>query len=223
MVAPNVSIKVIDFIDSSSAFSNQLRTVIKGKIEQVPAVLAEDDSRWRERTSVSAIGMGAAGCLLAHLDALSSLAEESKNSTYDPIGLILESDAILTSYGRSYLPQVLAHIWESQINFVQLGSNRSSLTNRQSTIRHRSLDRLETRLLTQIAPRFTQALTSVAHAYAIRASFAKDLLALGIGFQLPIDNWYRALALDPNRKMTRVRQDCFVTVGRPSQIDEHGR
>jgi hypothetical protein len=214
---------VIDFVDSSDHISRQLEGVVDCKVRQIPAVVSSNHPRWRCSQSRSAIGAGAGGCLLAHLDALTYLAAESPESGRDPVGLVLESDAELTSYGRRNLPRVLAYMDTVKLNFLQLGSNRTSFTNTAVPGRHRALDRMETGVLNHVPPLFTQALTSVAHAYAIRASFAQYILELDIGFQLPIDNWFRALALDPNHAMGRVRQDLFVTSGRPSQINVHGR
>jgi len=220
----HLDVFVIDFFDSRERFREDLHLDISTRIHHVPAVLAAADARWDPESTSNDLGPGGAGCLLAHLDAMSMIAE-SGHSAEDRFALVLESDAVLTTFGRRWLPRLGQLRQTEGINFLQIGSSRTAMT--RPSLRPFSMDFLagavETTALRTWRPLFTQALTSACHAYLIRPSFARKILQLGLGFQVPIDNWFRVLALDPRNKMLRTRQDLFVVSGRPSEIEGLGR
>lgn len=219
-----VNVYVIGFQTPDEHLRQSLDAFPDMRIHSSPAVLADQDSRWGSYRAKPHIGPGAAGCMLAHLDALSAVAAHEGSVPERP-AMILESDARLTGYGEKWLPLVVADCENSNTNFIQLGSNRTVLTAPRHTRSRVEFVRtwLETQILTYGRPKLTQALTSISHAYLVKPSFARELLSINMGFQLPIDDWYRALALNPRNRMFRVRQDVFEQEKGPSLIESIGR
>jgi hypothetical protein len=194
--------------------------------QRIPAVRATADPRWLTSTAQDdpfAIGLGAAGCLLAHVDAWSSIARSESE-----FSLILESDARLTSYGLKYMNWIVPWMDETQANLVVLGTNRDLPSGRGALgtlgkVVHQAERIIEESALNLRPPVFQQALRVGIWAYIVRRDFAAWLSQWNPDFKIPVDQWLHTLSRDPRHQMFRTRQALWTTGGRHSHIEEIGR
>jgi GR25 family glycosyltransferase involved in LPS biosynthesis len=196
------------------------------QIERVSSVDASVDLRWTERSNTSnslEIGLGAAGCLLAHRDAWRKIAKHDEDDYF----VVLESDAVLTTFGRKNISRILEQSANQGANLVQLATGRGhKATRAEQTLGlrlARSKDFVETRLLPLGKPRLVQAYGMGTIAYALRPEYARWLTQQDLGFGLPVDNWFRVWSLDARHAIYRCRQDCWRESGRASSIENSGR
>jgi hypothetical protein len=220
-VFPGLHVIVIALEPQVVDVSNLEAVFPQANIAVSEGVIVDGDPPSRPRDRSVAIGWGAMGCWLAHRRAWKLAAKLAQADQYVAI---LEEDAAMTAYGRRWFPSVLKKSQRLNINFMQLGSNRhSDPTSPVHGQLQRFRNAVEVTGLALTTPLYTQALTSVAHASLIRVEFAKWLAAAEPDFMMPVDNWLRALALDPRLHMLRTRQDLFAQRGGHSLIDKHGR
>ena len=198
------------------------------RVVGVRSVIAEEDDRWLAAPQANgslAIGKGAAGCLLAHLDAWKAIALSRDDGSYS---LVLESDALPTRFGFRHFHDVLHTARALEANVIQIGTNRS---NSRGPGRgtpfgdlFRSLEQVvEVQCLDFMYPRFHQTFRSGTHAYLIRKEYASWLAQWTPDFLVPIDHWLQSLSRDARHKIFRVRQDLWTTTGRSSEIEMLGR
>jgi GR25 family glycosyltransferase involved in LPS biosynthesis len=191
----------------------------------IPAVIAAKDPRWLKSNAARdslTIGMGAAGCLLAHIDAWRAIAEAR-----DPYGIVLESDAVRSSYGGKWAHRITQWADKHGANLIQLGSNRDRAAighlSRVGEARYRIESVIEQRFLLHTAPVLQQAFTAGAHAYLVSRTYAMWLAEWNPDFRIPVDQWLHVLARDARHRIFRTRQDLWVPSGRDSEIESFGR
>jgi GR25 family glycosyltransferase involved in LPS biosynthesis len=225
-MAPNSCVMVIDFHDPRTKVSVDMGASLAAEPIWIRAVNASMDKRWLDRSDESGdleIGRGAAGCLLAHQDAWRAAADMSDD---DDI-IILESDAVMTTFGRKHLNSILEQGRATGANLIQLGTGRGHSSSSQSrTVGVQvasAKDFIEQRLLKIFPPLIVQAYGMGTVAYALRPRYAKWLARQRLGFGVPVDNWLRMWSLDARHSIYRCRQDCWQETGRQSGIDIAGR
>ena len=220
------SASVITFDDIESALLRDLNGLGIDSIARSPAVHAAQDPRWQASAAATdpyAIGLGAAGCLLAHLDAWTAIA-----ASRHEFGLILESDARLAPYGAKYMDTIAPWMAQTQANLVVLGTNRDLPSGRGplgllGRTFHRTEGLVEEKLFALQPPIFQQALRVGIWAYIVRRDFAHWLSQWQPDFKIPVDQWLHTLSRDPRHRMFRTRQALWGTGGRHSHIEHFGR
>jgi GR25 family glycosyltransferase involved in LPS biosynthesis len=229
--SPEIRCFVIDFAPEPTRLKSELETLGGFSIRRSPAVYAESDERWIRRSPLNRqveIGKGAAGCLLAHIDVWSEWGSES--GLESDVALVLESDAAITKYGKTWIRHVLGEMSRHEIRLLQVGANRTenlsavlrgdrSVTNGITRIQ----DFAETRFLTMHRPRLSNSFGWGTHAYLLRRDCAQWLSQQDWGFLLPVDLWLRSLSLTPQNRIARVRQQLWSTSREASVIDALGR
>jgi len=191
----------------------------------IPAVIAAKDPRWLKSNAAReslTIGLGAAGCLLAHIDAWQTIATAN-----DQYAIVLESDAQLTKYGRKWIKSVVSRAQEADMDLIQLGTNRDRDTfgslSALGEIRYVAESFVELHLMQTMSPTFQQSFAAGCHAYLVSRNKAAWLAEWVPDFRIPIDQWLHVLARDPRHRIFRTRQDLWTTSGRPSEIEVLGR
>jgi hypothetical protein len=222
-----ISVVVIAFDDPQPA-RHQFVADLPADLSHIQAIDAYQDQRWLQSKASDdefAIGRGAAGCLLAHLDAWTALSEHPVRSQ---AGLVLESDAAITNFGIRWMGVARNWMLKRGANLLQVGSNRvqaggSGLGSLFGTSAHVASQYLETKPLRRAKPMFHQAFHSGAHAYLVMPDYASWLATWNPDFKIPVDQWLHVLARDPRHRIFRSRQDLWTTVDRPSEIEALGR
>ena len=188
--ANNPTAYVIDFDPDVSRMASVLAGIGVADVHHVAAVRADQDPRWLSRRvsdPAKEIGVGAAGCLLAHRAVWRTWAALSVPSS--EIALVLESDAVLTDYGRKWFRVVVETMRDDRLGVVQVGANRpenwraltsggGSVVNRSSLVR----DLAETRLLRHRPPMLSPSFGWGTHAYLISRSASAWLTTRILGF-----------------------------------------
>jgi GR25 family glycosyltransferase involved in LPS biosynthesis len=220
---------VIDFDEIPSGLRDALSALQLPAPLHRPAVRALQDARWASRQSSPPweLGAGAAGCLLAHVDTWRWWAT---NAAPGDVALVLEADAQLTSYGLRWFEHACRMREERNVEFLQVGSNRSEQwTDLPKEVRGIqngltvAKEVFETRWLKRRSPLLSDFLGWGTHAYLITNGFARVLSNQPPQFLMPLDAWLRALSWDSRYSMRRVRQQLWTTSYGPSVIDELGR
>ena len=171
------------------------------------------------------IGPGAIGCFLAHQEAwrLVALSSEVGGSA----ALVLERDAVLTTYGRRWFGQALAAFKARAMNILNLGylEPRLKLSLRTATMDQSLAILRSTRQLHRKArpPKFEQMFGNRTHAYFVNAQYAEWLSCQSPDFTMPVDNWLSALGNDPRHRIWRTQVGLFDVDGTPSEIEARGR
>jgi GR25 family glycosyltransferase involved in LPS biosynthesis len=226
MTERNKPVFAIDFRSPDSVIGKDLSFSDTFQVHWLPAVDATTDPRWLERDNPMdsfEIGRGAAGCLLAHQDAWKAISDLPRGI----YAIVLESDAVMTDFGRKHLDEVLERSGSLNANLVQLATGRGHLANghRQSlgVQAARVKDVVEQRLMPFFPPQLVQSYGMGTIAYALRPKYAQWLSKQRLGFGIPVDNWLRVWALDNRHEIFRCRQDCWRESGRVSSIEHVGR
>jgi len=217
---------VITFDAIEPGLISDLSRLAAQPVVKSPAIHAAEDKRWTSSGAEEdpyAVGLGAAGCLLAHLDAWTAIAA-SRNEYV----LILESDARLTPYGEKHMASIVPWMADSGANLTVLGTNRDLPSGRGplgllGKSFHRTEELVEEKLLALRPPLFQQALRVGIWAYLVRRDFAGWLSQWTPDFKIPVDQWLHALSRDPRHRMFRTRQALWTTGGRHSHIEQLGR
>jgi GR25 family glycosyltransferase involved in LPS biosynthesis len=199
--------------ESLSEILNHLEKT--GEDFRVPFVRASEESEWndwkkREHPAFTGVGVGAAGCTLAHRKAWAAFLESGLE-----IALIIESDAKLTRYGLKYLKKAISTFIESDLNLLHLGSHEKlgfTLRNfMQASLRGLAKGIYENWLLFGIRPKIARSQFPFStHAYLLKYNSAKELNSLALNLLVPIDVLLNAVAQVPENKIGRVRTPIIV-------------
>jgi GR25 family glycosyltransferase involved in LPS biosynthesis len=195
--------------------------------EIVPAVDARTRIEYTKVQSNFTIGAGAAGCLLAHRDVWSNWSNCAEGE--NDFALVLEDDSQMTRYGELWLDKVIAYARVNTLDTIQLGTFRGHgkmmLTKPVSIggVVHDLKNVTESRLMNFRSPTYSKSFGWGTYAYLISKRMARWASTLPMNFEMPIDSWFKALAEVPSQRISRTRQDLWVTTGQGSRVDEIGR
>jgi len=227
MKFPSVDVFVISFNPIQRRLKEEIKRVGLPEGTLIPGVKAATDARWVNSPTVGHIGVGSAGCTLAHRDAWNRWLNSEHPAQ---CALILEDDACLTTYGSRWMATCQRGFVNSEIELLQLGVHRTPgimgarRLRRPTNFINAVQDTMERSVLvTRRRLMYSHACGWGTHAYLISAKCAEMLLAREPDFLMPIDSHFRALSLVPGRQFMRTRQDLWSTTNRASLIDQVGR
>jgi GR25 family glycosyltransferase involved in LPS biosynthesis len=199
--------------DSLSEILNQLEKSVEDF--RVPFVRASEESEWndwkkRESPAFIGVGIGAAGCTLAHRKAWSAFLESGLE-----IALIIESDAKLTRYGLRNLRKAISAFDESDLNLLHLGSHEKLSFKLgdffKASLRSIAKAIYEKWILLGLRPKIARyQFPFSTHAYLMKSKAAKELNSLGLNLLVPVDVLLNAIAQVPVNKIARVRTPIIV-------------
>jgi len=189
----------------------------KPLILHIPFIISGDQPEWHEWTmkderTLGGIGKGAAGCLIAHRRAWALL--KSQGFKY---AIVLESDAVLTTYGRKYLEKFILKLDERDENIIHLGSHEKNLlvpkfeNISRWSFRNILLEIYEKYLLKFSSPVLVaRKFPFSTHAYVINFKTASELLEISPNFLAPVDVLLNAFSQVRSNKIATVRTPLLV-------------
>jgi GR25 family glycosyltransferase involved in LPS biosynthesis len=188
------------------------------------------------------VGLGAAGCILAHHDVWSYIADQPGKR--NRIFLILEDDARITRFGLRNLEKIFQTCAESQFDLVHLGNLSDLLDSnywlnsgpfwrkKKMSSKIRSFKESAFLFLNQLKLGFFPAeivpgFPWRAHAYVMSKRLAESLNSEQPSFDKPIDQVLKEVRVRqahiPNLRVGKVLQTVFSYSGRESLIEALGR
>ena len=198
--------------------------------ESIPFIDAQSEEVWqvhiRNNRSQAGIGVGAAGCLIAHRRAW-QLLSKSKHE----YALILESDAMFAFRGERNLRLAVRYFKEHELNILHLGSHEEKdIYNVKNTWKYITLRRVIFQLYFASIGKFTP-LNVVknkfyysTHGYLISQVFANELLKNRENFLLPIDELLSGISSTKKNKVASVRSTILIQNKKNlSQVSRLGR
>lgn len=195
----------------------------------VAPVRAGDTEEWDSLRSheTTKIGPGAAGCFLAHRNIWNMSWSASASIKSEPIALVLERDARLTTYGHRWLLRLVQAFRMSGVDILNLGSfgpdalwfnahNVSSVVSSWINVaRYQGRKALGPVLLPTFGHR--------THAYLIKRSYAERLARIPLDFQLPVDSWLLRESQSISTVGRHVAPRLFATHPMVSEVEARGR
>lgn len=201
------------------------------RIHSIPFVEASTRTEWLNwqknlGSGDFGIGRGSGGCLLAHRDAWLTF----KACDHDFL-LVLEDDAILTTYGKKHFAQALNWSVASELSLIHLGDhakyNLWALLRLLIQLKFREFVKIifERFFLKFLIPRFaTNQFPFSGHAYVLKTSLARVLIKNSENFLYPVDVHLNAISQVSKNRVAKVRTPIFVQAEqRESQIKQRGR
>lgn len=237
--------------ESNDFFSSVFLNYRGFKLYTVPPARAADNDLYQEMQRSYPnfiVGPGTAGCSLAHSQAHNIIKDHIENQGIETVtgmksfdgalfmggGLVFESDAKLSSYGRSHFFQFLDDINKSSFKLMQLGCLKSTSgregqkINWGNSIRNAFLSNVlhdfEEDLLEKfnIKPKIVPGWIGGSHAYFINLDAIEILAMNKIGFFNAIDDYFRVISWNTSW-VGRSRQNFFVQAETKSLIEDLGR
>lgn len=193
----------------------------------IAPVAAEHEPRWQNRAknTGSEIGIGAAGCLLAHEKVWEMIA--TANPVSEGLFLVVEDDAVLTRFGQRWFPRVVEKSKRAQFDLVHLGRTKISAPNLFGGASRRGNRRLSEPVSRRLPPLFIRGFTWRTHAYLISSNMARYLLEQEFDFGKPVDQRLKELfgvATKIRRwKVHTCTQPLFLQADRESLVNRRGR
>jgi len=198
---------------------------------EIPFTYAEKNAEWvnwnfRQPKPFEGIGLGAAGCLLAHRAAWEKLSK----SNFE-VALILESDAELTRYGTRKLSTVANQFNILQWNILHLGThvkihNIFSVRNFLSLSPRIIVKEIWERIYLSLKnPKFAESQFPFStHAYLIKKEAATFLSEKEIDFMAPVDVALNSYSQVKKNKISCCRTPLVIQGSDlPSQTKRLGR
>jgi GR25 family glycosyltransferase involved in LPS biosynthesis len=198
--------------------------------EPIPFVDAQSEEVWQEHIrnngSLAGIGVGAAGCLIAHRLAWQLLSK----SKYE-YALILESDAMFAFRGERNFRSAVRYFKMHKLNILHLGNHEAKdVCNIKNTWKYITLRRVFFQLYFASVGKFAP-LNVVrnkfyysTHAYLISQVFADELLKNKANFLLPIDELLSGISSTKKNKVASVRSKILIQNKKNlSQVSRLGR
>ena len=182
----------------------------------IPFIDAQTEEAWQTHTShngsQTGIGVGAAGCLIAHRIAW-QLLTESKHE----YAIILESDAIFTFRGERNLQLAIKYFKSHKLNMLHLGNHEEKdIYNIKNTWKYITLRRVIFQLYFASVGKITpinvvkNKFYYSTHAYLINQVFADELLKNNANFLLPIDELLSGIASTKKNRVGSVRSTILI-------------
>jgi GR25 family glycosyltransferase involved in LPS biosynthesis len=166
----------------------------------------------KDGRTLAGIGQGAAGCLIAHRRAWALL--KSQGFEY---AIVLESDAVLTTYGRKYLEKFILKLDERDENIIHLGSHEKNLlVAKFENIARWSLRNILLEIYEKYLLKFSSPVLAArkfpfsTHAYVINFETASELLEIPPNFLAPVDVLLNAFSQVRSNKIATVRTPLLV-------------
>ena len=215
--------------ETVSKIANSLN--IEVEVIEIPFILAQTNDEWinwdkRKEKIFSGIGIGAAGCLIGHYLAWERLSESDCNSA-----LILESDAVLTRYGRKNLSSVTEKFNTLDWNILHLGTHvkikdifsiKNFLHLSPKVFAKEIWERI---YLRSKSPRFAEMQFPFStHGYLIKKEAAAFLSMQKLSFIAPVDVVLNSYSQVRGNRILRARTPLIIQNSKlPSQIKRLGR
>lgn len=200
---------------------------VSAHFETVSPVDARNSPRWRNRGLIEGfeIGVGAAGCLLAHEKTWGMAV--STEAIKDEIFLIIEDDSFLTSYGEKWFSSVVERTASGRLDLVHLGRTTIGASRDIGWEPLSEAKKVANILALSLPPLLFQGFAWRTHAYLISKRFARNLLSKKLDFSRPIDQHLREIAAFSKatrafRVMTSF-QGLFLQTDRESLVEKRGR
>lgn len=174
---------------------------------------ASQEPRWLNRLAreQSEIGLGAAGCLLAHEAVWEMIGELGPSE--DERFLVLEDDAVITPYGLRWLQRTLKKKMPPT-NLWHLGATRGVMKIPQA-------------FTSGLPPLLTPGFAWRTHSYLISSKMALHLLNQKFDFSRPVDGHLRKLFRSPvdfiGCRVGTFHQALFSQSDRTSLVRQRGR
>lgn len=200
-------------------------------VNEFPPFLVKDNDPWsnlKAEFPELGIGKGTAGCMLGHQSIWKHFVESATESEY---ALVLESDVVITGYGKRYLINTLETFSKSNRNVLHLGSHESLSKFHSPKL---ILSTSQTDLLFDFASRSILKLMPTCfrrnyfhfstHAYLISHRFASFLVKGQSLALMPVDVYLQSLSQTKGNLIDTTLQILFrQSKLRPSLIDDLGR
>ncbi len=215
--------------ETVSNITNSLN--IEVQVIEIPFIFAETNDEWinwdkRKEKIFSGIGIGAAGCLIGHYLAWERLSQSDCNSA-----IILESDAVLTWYGRKNLGSVTEKFNTLDWNILHLGTHvkikevfsiKKFLYLSPKVFAKEIWERI---YLRSKSPRFAEMQFPFStHGYLIKKEAAAFLSKQRPSFIAPIDVVLNSYSQVRGNRILRARTPLIIQNSKlPSQIKRLGR
>jgi len=205
--------------DKNFRLAQELKVLFKTKpvYFHIPFINSNEQPEWIEWTKknsrqLGGIGPGAAGCLIGHRRAWEIL--EARDFDF---AVVLEADAVVTSYGKKHLEEFVLNFKESGKNIIHLGSHEDNLLlPKFKNIVRWSLRNILKEIYERVILKFSKPITVArrfpfsTHAYLINRSAASELSKVPLNFLSPVDvllNSYSQVTLN---KIATVRTPLLV-------------
>lgn len=199
---------------------------ISADLVTILPVEAEREPRWRNRAenTGSEVGIGAAGCLLAHEKVWDMIG--ATNPTSGELFLVVEDDAVLTRFGQKWLARVVKKSMRAQLDLVHLGRTKKGPRNLFGDAPRGDDSRLAASY-PWLPPLYLRGFAWRTHAYLISSNMAHSLLEEELDFGKPVDQHLKDLfGLASKMKPWKVAtcsRALFLQADCESLVDKRGR
>lgn len=200
---------------------------ITADLVTIPEVYAGHELLWQKRNlgTESEIGLGAAGCLLAHLKIWEMIAECAP--TTGGSFLVLENDAVLTRYGRNWLGRVFHHSVRAELDLVHLGRTKSGSRFFATSSASVAVNAISQSVGFCLPPMLAHGFAWRTHAYLISCAMATYLVERRFDFTAPIDQRLRETFSSTEKtgsfRVVSSLQPLFLQANRQSLVEKRGR
>lgn len=200
---------------------------ISSDLVRILPVEAAGEPRWQNRAAFAGaeIGIGAAGCLLAHEKVWKTIAAEKL--TASELFLVLEDDAVLTGFGQKWFARVLEKVTRARLDLVHLGRTKTSNLEIFGDGPKRGAPRFLGSVPLWLPPAFVRGFTWRTHAYLVSSNMADYLLEKEFDFGKPIDQHLKELFPIFSRvgpyAVATCNEPLFLQADRESLVEEMGR
>ena len=222
-------------------------------VEPVDAFLSQEYELTFKLYPNLVVGPGTAGCTLAHIQAQKLIEDHWKNPStlsenqvkagrysrsevhaLENGGLIFESDAVITDYGRKHFAEIPSLVARNNFKMIQLGGLKSTSGRKGQKIRFiesarefylSNLVRDLREDLLQMSDRdliVAKGWIGGTHAYYLHIDAIAVLKNNQTGFLNAIDDYFKTISWNTNW-VGRTKQNLFIQSGTPSLIKEIGR
>lgn len=199
-------------------------------ITAVPPAFAGSHPRWisEKRRGNTKIGLGEAGCLLAHEDVWAQINEREANQ--GSLFLVLEDDARITAFGKKTFRKIVRYTSRNNSDLVNLGKEILRI---DPDAKH--FKKWVTPILNPIVRKAANVMPPIflpnfdwrTRAYLISKNLASELVANPLPFSEPVDKFLRETSRRPEFrgkfKASTLMQTIFGDSGRVSLVDTLGR
>ena len=228
---PKFCVITIGTVNNSLELEIDTALQINTQLIEIPFIYAKENSEWvnwnaRQNKIFEGIGLGAAGCLLAHRSAWDKLSKSNSE-----VALILESDAELTRFGTRKLRAVIDLFCLQDWNILHLGTHIKiasifSISNIMNLSPRIIVKEIWERIyLKSKNPKFAESQFPFStHAYLIKKEAAEFLLNQEVNFLAPIDVVLNSYSQVKRNRIFRCRTPLITQrTGFPSQTKRLGR